>query len=90
MHADNEFMTCADSIWPEYDDVSFSTRDQLQSRLTTYLGNDEARRRVAESMRCRVIEKAGYEHINNRLLDMITRELAEPLTIAPTIRKAAA
>jgi hypothetical protein len=90
MHADNEFMTCADSIWPEYDDVSFSTRDQLQSRLKTYLGNDEARRRVAESMRCRVIEKAGYEHINSRLLDMITRELAEPLTIAPTIRKAAA
>ncbi len=90
MHADNEFMTCADSIWPEYDDISFSTREQLQTHLTTYLGNDEARRKVAESMRRRVIEKASYEHINSRLLDMIARELTEPLTTAPTIRKAAA
>jgi len=89
MHADNEFMTCANSIWPEYDDISFANREQLQSRLATYLGNEDARWRVAESMRRRVIEKASYEHINNRLLDMIVREM-HSISSAPTIYKAAA
>jgi hypothetical protein len=88
MHADNEFMTAADSIWPEYDDISFANREQLQSRLATYLGNDDARQRVAESMRRRVIEKASYEHINTRLLEMIVREM-QPVTLAATLKAAA-
>jgi hypothetical protein len=89
MHADNEFMTCANSIWPEYEDISFANREQLQARLATYLGDDAARRRIAESMRQRVTEKASYEHINNRLLDMIAREM-QPVSAAPAIYKAAA
>ena len=90
MHADNEFMTCADSIWPEYDEISFANREQLQERLATFLVNDDARRRVAESMRRRVIEKASYEHINSRLLEMISREMPKALAAEPTTLKAAA
>jgi hypothetical protein len=90
MHADNEFMTCADSIWPEYDEISFANREQLQERLATFLGDDGARRRVAESMRRRVIEKASYEHINSRLLEMISRDMPKSLAAEPTTLKPAA
>jgi hypothetical protein len=89
-HADNEFMTCADSIWPEYDEISFANREQLQERLATFLSDDDARLRVAESMRRRVIEKASYEHINSRLLEMISREMSKSLAAEPTTLKAAA
>ncbi len=74
--ADSDFMISASTVWPEYGDVSFATRDELSSKLSKYMDAPAERRRIALSMRERIIERASYRGISQRLLNFIANHLA--------------
>ncbi len=73
--ADSDFMISASTVWPEYPKVSFANREQLAARLSTYMNAPEERRRISVSMRQRVIERASYRGISQRLLNFIATDL---------------
>ncbi len=75
-HADADFMTAADSIWPEYDAVAFDTAFELEAKARRFLADESARSQISASMRTAVIEQCSYTNINRRLLAMIKSNLA--------------
>lgn len=75
-HADTDFTTSADSIWPEYAAVSFDTGLELEAKVARFLADEDARADVARSMRAAVIGRFSYTTINRRLLEMIRENLA--------------
>jgi hypothetical protein len=75
-HADSDFMTAADSIWEEYEEVAFNDRAELSARVKRFLADDGLREGIASSMRRAVIERCSYVGINRRLLEMIRKDLS--------------
>jgi hypothetical protein len=75
-HRDTDFMTSADSIWPEYERIVFDDRAELERQVRRYLKDDGERRRIAASMRQAVVERASYTSISRRLLHFIADALA--------------
>jgi hypothetical protein len=75
-HADSDFFVAAGSVWPEYDQVTYDSKAQLEQRLRYFLDRPELRRRVAEAMRKPVIERVSYKAISQRLLTMMGDRLA--------------
>ena len=75
-HRENNFMTSAASIWPEYEQVAFNTRDELQQRVRHFLADEPERARIAQSMRQAMIERTSYTSISRRLLNFIADDLA--------------
>jgi hypothetical protein len=81
-HRESGFMTSAASIWPEYEDVAFDTRDGLEKRVGHFLANEGDRVRIARSMREAMIHRTSYTSISRRLLGFIADELATPRAIS--------
>lgn len=75
-HADMNFMNTAAAIWPEYDQVAFNTRQELESKVSRFLSDEPARRSVAALMRQAIVEECSYTSINQRLLKMISDDLS--------------
>jgi hypothetical protein len=76
-HAETDFSSSADSLWPNhYDDVAYSTKEELAQRLMTYLGNDAARHDIAAAMRRPILERCTYAAISQRMLTRVADELA--------------
>jgi hypothetical protein len=81
-HRDNNFMTSAASIWPEYHEVAFNTRSELQERVKRFLWDAGERERIAQSMRRAIIERTSYAHISSRLLKFMADELSIPRALS--------
>lgn len=75
VHADTGFLVAAASVWPEYDQVAFASKAQLEERIAYFLPRPEERQRLAMAMREPVIRHCSYQSINQRLLDMIASQL---------------
>jgi hypothetical protein len=75
-HHENDFMTSAASIWPEYPRVAFNTRSELEERVRRFLANAGEREQIARSMRHAVVERTSYTSISRRLLAFIADELS--------------
>jgi hypothetical protein len=73
--ADSEYTLAGATMWEEYFDVAFSSREQLQERVGQYLHDGSQRQRLVEAMRGPVLEKLTYRHIGQRLLDFIASDL---------------
>ena len=70
-HADTNFMTSADGIWPEYESVAFDNGAELEAKLARFLKDDDVREAITGSMREAVIEHFSYTNINRRLLNLM-------------------
>jgi hypothetical protein len=81
-HRENNFMTSAASIWPEYRRVAFNTRSELEERVRQFLVNGSVREQIAQSMRQAVVERTSYTSISSRLLKFIADELSVPRAIS--------
>lgn len=81
-HRDNNFMTSAASIWPEYHEVAFNTRSELQERVKRFLWDAGERERIAQSMRRAIIDRTSYTNISSRLLTFIADELSIPQALS--------
>lgn len=81
-HRENNFMTSAASIWPEYPSVAFNTRDELADRVRRFLASAGEREQIAQSMRQAVVERTSYTSISSRLLKFIGDELSVPRAIS--------
>ena len=81
-HRDNDFMTSAASIWPEYELVAFDTREELEAKVKHFLADEGARRAVAASMRAAMVERASYLSITRRLMKFIADELTPAAALA--------
>src|SRR6185369_4304331 len=67
------FARSASTLWrDEYDRVTFSTRAELQSRVTHFLSHAEERLELTASMRERALECMSYRGITQRMLRFIT------------------
>jgi hypothetical protein len=75
-HADANFMTAADSIWPEFEAASFNSGAELEVKLARFLNDAPAREDIARSMRDSVIEHFSYTNINRRLLDLMRGQIS--------------
>jgi len=76
-HADSDFFVAAASVWPEYDQVTFDSKPQLEQRLRHFLARPDERQRLAAAMRGPVVERASYKAISRRVLAMVGDALAE-------------
>ncbi|HMB95263.1 MAG TPA: glycosyltransferase, partial [Tepidisphaeraceae bacterium] len=86
-HAETDFMSSADSIWPgEYDAIAFETKDELQKKLHLFMNDESRRQQIAASMRQRVLSTMTYTAISQRMLTMIGDQLEQ---ISQQIRSAA-
>ena len=63
-------------IWPSLDEVTFGSADELAQQLDTYLADEKRRKRVAASMRERMLDKYGYRGLVRRLLGWLPEALA--------------
>jgi hypothetical protein len=74
--AKSGFTRSAATLWDEYDEVVFDTRQQLHERVRRFLKNDAARAVVARSMRDRTLENMTYRSIARQTIDFIARDIA--------------
>ena len=70
------FTRSAATLWDDYDDVVFDTRQQLHDRVRRFLRDDAARAQIARGMRSRTIERMTYKAVARQALDFITRDIA--------------
>lgn len=62
--------------------VTFDGRDDLCRKIDSYLGNEDARRRVIEAGRARLLSQHTYPHHTRRILDDVRARL-DRLAAAP-------
>lgn len=73
------------TLWPEYDRVTFSTREELQNLVRHFLRSPDERRAIARSMRNRVVDSMSYKGITRRLLSFLAEDISRrfpPVAIA--------
>lgn len=70
------FIRTSSTLWPEFERVAFSTREQLLGQLDHYLKNPHERAAVGKSMHARVLETVTYRGISQRMLNFIADDLA--------------
>ena len=59
--AAGSFSVSAGGLWEEYDSICFGSREQLLSLVHTYLNDAPQRRRIAASMRRRLLERTSAD-----------------------------
>lgn len=62
-------------LWPELDEVTFASYDEMAGRFEHFIAHPEARQQIAQRMRARMLEHFGYEALMRRLLDWLTERL---------------
>ena len=67
----------AGAVFPEYGDVSFDSPEAFERAAERFLGDAEARRRVAQSMRTVVVGRYSYAALTRELLALIDRCIAQ-------------
>lgn len=72
-------------VWPDFQRVTFGTREELYGKLEWYLSHEQERRELAAAMRQRAIETLSYEALIRRLLEWLNQRLLAP---APDARPA--
>jgi spore maturation protein CgeB len=73
-------------IWGEdYDAVAYGSADELRVKIAQFLGDENERRRIADSMRAVVLARFSYSATTSRLLNFMAEDLANR-----NLRKAAA
>lgn len=75
LNADSGFTMSADVLFPEYADVAFHSREELQRKVVFYLNHPAARASVSAGMRRPILEQCTYRAISRRLLDFIAGDL---------------
>jgi hypothetical protein len=88
-HRDGDFMTSAASIWPEYRQVAFNDRSELEAKVRHFLAHPDERERIAASMRRAMIDRSSYVSITGRLLQFMADGLS-PLHATATATATAA
>jgi len=76
-------------VWPDFQRVTFDTREQLWEKLEWFLSHEQERRELASAMRQRVIETLSYEALIRRLLDWLVSCLLDPAPDAGPARHGA-
>lgn len=79
LSADSQFIRSAASIWPEYTQISFASRQQLQERVQHFLQNPQQREECARRMRRPVIERFTYTATSARLLEFIADDMSRTM-----------
>ena len=75
MSAEDGYLISAGTIWDgDYDAVAFGSAAQLRQRVAHYLGDDDARRARAASMRRAVMDRFTYVATTRRLLEFIAAD----------------
>jgi hypothetical protein len=75
-HADSNFTTSADGIWPAYESVAFDNGGELESKLVRFLNDPDSRHDIAQPMRDAVIERFSYTSINRRLFNLMRSHIS--------------
>jgi hypothetical protein len=71
------FTRNASTLWPEYDRVAFSTKQQLHDCVRHFLHDDADRAQVVRSMRDRVLERMTYKAIAQQTIEFVTNDLTK-------------
>jgi hypothetical protein len=74
--AAGEFTRSAGVLWPEFSQVAFWDRAQLQQKVKHFLAQPTERRQITTAMRRRVVECHTYSAISRRMLSFIASRLA--------------
>jgi hypothetical protein len=77
--ADGQYIRSAASIWPEYDQVSFGSAQQLRERVDFFLKHPDQRTQITHAMREPVIARFSYRSISQCLLDFIADDMQRNL-----------
>jgi glycosyltransferase involved in cell wall biosynthesis len=84
--AQGGYIRSAGMIWGEdYDAVAYGSADELRVKIAQFLGDENERRRIADSMRAVVLARFSYSATTSRLLNFMAEDLANR-----NLRKAAA
>ena len=74
---EGQFLYYAPTVIPEYDRVSFATRDDLLAKVEYFLTHDQERDALAATLRQPVLEHLSYGRGTARMLDFVRRRLQE-------------
>ena len=87
--ANEGFIRSAGTIWPEFDDVSFDTQDELRQKIRYFLAAPDRRDQLNRSMRQRVLESVTYQATSERMLRFIANDLSRGCStgILPVVSK---
>jgi hypothetical protein len=73
--ADSDYTLAGATLWEDYFDVAFNSRQELQTKVARYLKDDAARERLTQSMLRPVLEKLTYQRISERMVGFIAEDL---------------
>ena len=76
------FSRTPNTLWEEAGRVTFSNKEELQSKVRRYLSADDDRAAVARSMRARVLETHTYRSVTDNLLQLIGDRLNDGVKLA--------
>jgi hypothetical protein len=65
-------------VWPELDDVTFGSADELARQLDRFVANDRERRETARRMRAQMLDVFGHASLMRRLCAWMIDALAPP------------
>jgi hypothetical protein len=75
--AQGGYIRSAGMVWGEdYDAVAFGSAGELGEKVAKFLGDDDERRRIADSMRAVVLARFSYSATTRRLLNFMAEDLA--------------
>jgi|GEM_PF-1606830 len=69
------FTRSAGTMFAEFDQVSFTSREEFQSKLKLFLSDAVLRNEIAGSMRQKVLDSVTYSGISRRMLSFIASQL---------------
>ena len=75
--ANEGFIRSAGTIWPEFDDVAFNGKEELQRKVRYFLAAPDHRKQLTRSMRQRVLETVTYQATSERMLQFIGNDLSK-------------
>ncbi len=74
--AESAFSRNSATLWNEYEQVSYDTREQLQARVMRFLTNDAERAIITRSMRARVLESLTYRAVARQTIDLVRADVS--------------
>jgi hypothetical protein len=69
------FSRNAATLWDQYDQVAFDSREQLHRLVRHFLHDDAGRAAITRDMRQRVLERMTYKSVASRTIELISRDL---------------
>ena len=86
VNAEEGFIRSAGTIWPEFEQVSFETKNEVQEKIARYLSSPAERQELCEAMQKPVLQSLTYTAMSQRMLRFIAADLSAK-AIRPASKK---